>query len=345
MPRAATGPCPSTWRSRWAPTRCVASSTPCPGADPVVAFRRRKAMVPLTDARDRYTLRGERREIRVDTLIVNREQIDWIVQVMPGQEEFPTGQRAWSPKPTVPKPAMPEPALTDSLRSAGPCGRPRPRHAPSGALPSRARCPPTHDPWISARSGSRSPGSAWSTARRSWPGRTARCCSATSARTWSRSSHPRATPRVAGARRGSARTTAVRGPPPTTWRSTGTSAASGSTSRRRPARGPASAAGARRRRRREPSRRRVRPARLRRRDARTAEPRDSSTWRSPASVRAARRQPARLRLRHPGGQRPDVDHRRPRRRGGGPTKVGVAISDVVTGMLGAVSVLAALARP
>ena len=31
--------------------------------------------------------------------------------------------------------------------------------------------------------------------------------------------------------------------------------------------------------------------------------------------------------------------------GGGPTKVGVAISDVVTGMLGAVGVLAALARP
>ena len=52
---------------------------------------------------------------------------------------------------------------------------------------------------------------------------------------------------------------------------------------------------------------------------------------------------ARLRLRHPGVERPHVDHRRaPIADGGGPTKVGVAISDVMTGMLGAVSVLASL---
>ena len=71
-----------------------------PGADPVVALRRRKAMVPLTDARIGYTIRGERREVRVDTLIVNREQIDWVEQVMPSQTEFPTG-----PDPLLPKPA------------------------------------------------------------------------------------------------------------------------------------------------------------------------------------------------------------------------------------------------
>jgi hypothetical protein len=71
-----------------------------PGADPVEALRRRKAMVPITDARIGYTSRGERRESRVETLIVNREQIDWIEQVMPSQEEFPTG-----PKRLVPKPA------------------------------------------------------------------------------------------------------------------------------------------------------------------------------------------------------------------------------------------------
>jgi hypothetical protein len=71
-----------------------------PGADPVEALRRRKAMVPITDARIGYTFHGERRETRVETLIVNREQIDWIEQVMPSQEEFPAG-----PKRLVPKPA------------------------------------------------------------------------------------------------------------------------------------------------------------------------------------------------------------------------------------------------
>lgn len=71
-----------------------------PGADPVEAFRRRKAMVPITDARIAYTFHGERRETRVETLIVNREQIDWIEQLMPSQEEFPVG-----PKRLVKKPA------------------------------------------------------------------------------------------------------------------------------------------------------------------------------------------------------------------------------------------------
>ncbi len=71
-----------------------------PGADPVEALRRRKAMVPITDARIEYTFRGERRETRVDTLIVNREQIDWVEQLMPSQEQFPTG-----PKRLVSKPA------------------------------------------------------------------------------------------------------------------------------------------------------------------------------------------------------------------------------------------------
>ena len=60
-----------------------------PGADPVVAFRRRKAMVPLTDARIEFTLHGERREAKVETLIVNREQIDWVQVMLPSQVEFP----------------------------------------------------------------------------------------------------------------------------------------------------------------------------------------------------------------------------------------------------------------
>jgi hypothetical protein len=60
-----------------------------PGADPVVAFRRRKAMVPLTDAQIEFTWHGERREIQVGTLIVNREQIDWVQVMQPSQVEFP----------------------------------------------------------------------------------------------------------------------------------------------------------------------------------------------------------------------------------------------------------------
>jgi hypothetical protein len=71
-----------------------------PGADPVVAIRRRKAMVPLTDARIEYTFQGTRREVRVDTVIVNRDQIDWVEAVQPGLVEFPDG-----PKRLVAKPA------------------------------------------------------------------------------------------------------------------------------------------------------------------------------------------------------------------------------------------------
>ncbi len=71
-----------------------------PGADPVEALRRRKTMVPITDARIGYMFRGERRETQVETLIVNREQIDWVEAVMPTQVEFPAG-----PKRLVTRPA------------------------------------------------------------------------------------------------------------------------------------------------------------------------------------------------------------------------------------------------
>jgi len=70
-----------------------------PGADPVEALRRRKAMVPITDARVGYLFHGERRETRVETLIVNREQIDWVEQIAPNQEAFPTGPERLVPKP------------------------------------------------------------------------------------------------------------------------------------------------------------------------------------------------------------------------------------------------------
>ena len=62
-----------------------------PGTDPVVAIRRRKTMVPLTNARIQYTIAGETREVRVETVIVNREQIDWLEAVEPDRSEFPAG--------------------------------------------------------------------------------------------------------------------------------------------------------------------------------------------------------------------------------------------------------------
>ena len=60
-----------------------------PGADPVVGFRRRKVMVPLTDAQIEFTLHGHPREVKVDTLILNREQIDWVQTMLPTDADFP----------------------------------------------------------------------------------------------------------------------------------------------------------------------------------------------------------------------------------------------------------------
>ena len=70
-----------------------------PGADPVDALRRRKTMVPLTDARVEYVVAGERHETTVDTLILNREQIDWVEEVVPDQVEFPAGPNRLMIKP------------------------------------------------------------------------------------------------------------------------------------------------------------------------------------------------------------------------------------------------------
>ena len=60
-----------------------------PGTDPVTAMRRRKPMVPLTGVRIEYELGGVTREDRVDTVIVNREQIEWIEAIEPDRAEFP----------------------------------------------------------------------------------------------------------------------------------------------------------------------------------------------------------------------------------------------------------------
>ena len=49
-----------------------------PGADPLLHVRRRKAMVPVTEAWIEYANAAERQRVRVGTLIVNRELVDWI---------------------------------------------------------------------------------------------------------------------------------------------------------------------------------------------------------------------------------------------------------------------------
>jgi hypothetical protein len=70
-----------------------------PGTDPVAAMRRRKAMVPITNARIVYTIGEETRETRVETLIVNREQVDWMETVEPDRGEFPAGLSRAVPDP------------------------------------------------------------------------------------------------------------------------------------------------------------------------------------------------------------------------------------------------------
>ena len=49
-----------------------------PGSDPLNALRRRSPMVPLTDATIEFQADGERHRRSVGTLVVNREQVDWI---------------------------------------------------------------------------------------------------------------------------------------------------------------------------------------------------------------------------------------------------------------------------
>lgn len=67
-----------------------------PGADPVAAMRRRKPMVPLTNVRIEFTLNGVPREDRVETVIVNREQIDWVEVVEPDRSDFPVRSKPLS---------------------------------------------------------------------------------------------------------------------------------------------------------------------------------------------------------------------------------------------------------
>jgi hypothetical protein len=60
-----------------------------PGADPVQSIRRRKPMVPLTDAWIEFPMASGRERRRVGTVVVNREQIDWVVPAIDDEVEMP----------------------------------------------------------------------------------------------------------------------------------------------------------------------------------------------------------------------------------------------------------------
>lgn len=60
-----------------------------PGSDPVSSMRRRKTMVPLTDAWIEYAVGGTRQRRRVGAVVVNREQIDWVVPAVDDDAEVP----------------------------------------------------------------------------------------------------------------------------------------------------------------------------------------------------------------------------------------------------------------
>ena len=60
-----------------------------PGADPVVSIRRRKQMIPLTGVRIAYVVNGEPREDELDTVILNRERMEWIAAVESDRAALP----------------------------------------------------------------------------------------------------------------------------------------------------------------------------------------------------------------------------------------------------------------
>lgn len=60
-----------------------------PGHDPLLTIRRRKPMVPITDAWIEYLAAAERQRRRVGGLVVNREQIDVIAHAIDEWVELP----------------------------------------------------------------------------------------------------------------------------------------------------------------------------------------------------------------------------------------------------------------
>ena len=60
-----------------------------PGVDPISSFRHRRTMVPLTEARIEYEQGGVRRRQRAATVVINRHQVDWVVEGDDDQVEMP----------------------------------------------------------------------------------------------------------------------------------------------------------------------------------------------------------------------------------------------------------------
>lgn len=60
-----------------------------PGSDPLANFRRRRPMVPLTDASIEFTAGDALQGRTVGTLIVNRDLVDWIAAATDAEVEMP----------------------------------------------------------------------------------------------------------------------------------------------------------------------------------------------------------------------------------------------------------------
>lgn len=60
-----------------------------PGHDPLLTIRRRKSMVPVTDAWIEYQAGSERRRLRAGPLLVNRDQIDSVINAIDEWVELP----------------------------------------------------------------------------------------------------------------------------------------------------------------------------------------------------------------------------------------------------------------
>jgi hypothetical protein len=77
-----------------------------PGRDPIQLLRRRKAMVPLTAASIEYQSGANRLRRSVGTVVVNREQIDWIVPA--GDDQVPLADLPDLPSPIEASPLLPD---------------------------------------------------------------------------------------------------------------------------------------------------------------------------------------------------------------------------------------------
>lgn len=60
-----------------------------PGIDPILAIRRRQPMVPLTEAWIEFPPATGRPRVRLGNVVVNREQVDWIVPAVDEEVELP----------------------------------------------------------------------------------------------------------------------------------------------------------------------------------------------------------------------------------------------------------------